>query len=86
MNRTIEWQRTGGKSHRVTITDYTRVATHPLMNIYNSLEYNRLMGTLGAQAAYNPAFSQLQQQVANASPAPLVGWGSPLTGLFGSWL
>ena len=79
MARTIEWKQTGGKTHRVTVTSDEPVSPYA----------NCLCSSLGLENAYLSEDWQshvAQQEVANASPERMIAWGSPLDGLFGSWL
>lgn len=85
-NRTITWEQTGGKTHRVVVSDPVDDAAMAdwvkqalaLQNAYLGQEWYAC-NSFGAQQA-----DSATQQAANDPSGRLIAWGSPLCGLFGS--
>lgn len=81
MKRTIEWKRTGGKTHLVTITDYVTVVRNPYANIPNDL------GFLASLGQANPVHqSNALQNAANNFPSSAAGASGNLGGILGGIL
>ena len=82
MSRKITWQRTGGKTYRVMVTDDEPASVNPYANIAWSV--NSLTGL--QNAANSPEWQAHMAEQARHCPNPPQGsyaaWGGPQTALF----